>query len=132
MAFVFIAIHHPKPEHRDDVFQSMTRVGDLLRGSPGLVQVGPWKEEEGNRLIGLSIWRQDHRLLVQRYRGVRQPHTGHGHPAGQVRRVDCLGGDRTAALQPGQPDVHGNGDGWGLRAAPEHPLGCLLAVGVQQ
>jgi heme-degrading monooxygenase HmoA len=56
MAFMFIAIHHPKPEHRDDVLQSMTRVGDALRGSSGLLQIGPWQEEEGNRLIGLSIW----------------------------------------------------------------------------
>src|SRR5437868_6808012 len=67
MAFAFIAIHYPRPEHRDDVLQSMTRVGDLLRGSPGLVQIGPWKEEEGNRLIGLSIWqsRQDFERALQ-------------------------------------------------------------------
>lgn len=56
MAFMFIAIHYPKPEHREDVLRSMTRTGEALRGSSGLLQIGPWKEEGGNRLIGVSIW----------------------------------------------------------------------------
>ncbi len=56
MAFMFIAVHYPKPEHREDVLRSMQRVGDALRGSPGLLQVGPWKEEDGKRLMGISVW----------------------------------------------------------------------------
>lgn len=56
MAFTFIAIHRPKPEHRDDVLRSMQRVGDVLSGSPGLVQIGLWTEEDGNRVIGISVW----------------------------------------------------------------------------
>jgi len=55
-AFLFLAIHYPKPEHRDDVLRSMQRVGDALRGAPGLRQIGPWKEAEGGRIVGISIW----------------------------------------------------------------------------
>lgn len=56
MAFMFLSIHYPKPEHRDDVLRSMERVGEALRGASGLRQIGPWKEEGGGRIVGLSIW----------------------------------------------------------------------------
>lgn len=56
MAFIFIAIHYPRPEHREDVLRSMQRVGEALKGAPGLLQVGPWQEEEGDRLMGISVW----------------------------------------------------------------------------
>jgi heme-degrading monooxygenase HmoA len=56
VAFLFLAIHYPKPEHHDDVLRSMQRVGDALRGAPGLRQIGPWQEEEGGRIVGISIW----------------------------------------------------------------------------
>jgi heme-degrading monooxygenase HmoA len=56
MAFVFIAIHHPKPGHRDDVRRSMERTGDRLSSAPGLLQVGTLTETDGNAMIGFSIW----------------------------------------------------------------------------
>ncbi|MGI8688711.1 MAG: antibiotic biosynthesis monooxygenase [Thermomicrobiales bacterium] len=56
MAFLFLSIHYPKPAHRDDVLRSMERVGETLRGAPGLLRIGPWKEEKGSRIVGLSIW----------------------------------------------------------------------------
>ena len=54
--FTHIAIHTPKPEHRDDVIASMQRVGAAGKGAEGLLQMGPWQEIDGDRLVGLSIW----------------------------------------------------------------------------
>jgi len=54
--FTHIAIHSPKPEHRDDVLASMHRVDAAAQGAEGLIQIGPWQEIEGGRLVGLAIW----------------------------------------------------------------------------
>ncbi len=69
MAFLFLSIHYPKPEHRDDVLQSMERVGDALRGASGLLQIGPWQEEQGSRIVGVSIWesREDFNRALARF-----------------------------------------------------------------
>ena len=54
--FTNIAIHTPKPEHRGDVIASMQRVGAASDGAEGLLQMGPWQEIDGGRLVGLAIW----------------------------------------------------------------------------
>lgn len=69
MAFLFLSIHYPKPAHRDDVLRSMARVGEVLHGAPGLLRIGPWKEEEGSRIVGISIWesREDFERALARF-----------------------------------------------------------------
>lgn len=54
--FVHLAIHHPKPEHVDDLLASMHRVDDAAQGAAGLVQIGAWRDESGDRLVGLALW----------------------------------------------------------------------------
>jgi heme-degrading monooxygenase HmoA len=54
--FIHLAIHHPKPEHADDLLASMHRVDQAAQGSPGLVQIGAWRDERSDRLIGLAVW----------------------------------------------------------------------------
>ena len=62
--FTHIAIHTPKPEHRDDVIASMRRVGAVSAGARGLVQMGPWQEIDGGRLVGLAIWESREAFLA--------------------------------------------------------------------
>ena len=50
--FTHIAIHTPKPEYRDDVIASMQRAGAASDGAEGLLQMGPWQEIDGGRLVG--------------------------------------------------------------------------------
>lgn len=85
--FLFVAIHYPKPEHCDDVLRSMERVGDALRGAPGLLQIGPWKEEEGSRIVGLSIWesRDDFERALESFSaGVGDRSSWEEHPAEEI------------------------------------------------
>ena len=54
--FVHLAIHHPKPEHVDDLLASMRRVDQEAQGSPGLIQIGAWRDQGSGRLVGLALW----------------------------------------------------------------------------
>jgi hypothetical protein len=54
--FVHLAIHHPKPEHVDDLLASMHRVDAAAQGAAGLIQIGAWRDSRSDRLIGLAIW----------------------------------------------------------------------------
>jgi heme-degrading monooxygenase HmoA len=54
---VAIAIHHPKPEHRDEWIATMRQAGEGSVGIPGLI--GPitgYTDVEGRRLVGISHW----------------------------------------------------------------------------
>ena len=62
--FTHIAIHTPKPEHRDDVLASMQRAGAASDGAKGLLQMGPWREIDGDRLVGLAIWESREAFLA--------------------------------------------------------------------
>ena len=62
--FMHIAIHTPKPEHRDDVIASMQRAGAASDGAEGLLQMGPWLEIDGGRLVGLAIWESREAFLA--------------------------------------------------------------------
>ena len=54
--FTHIAIHHPRPEYRDTVLASMRRVEAASLGAAGLVRMGPWREVDGGRLVGIAAW----------------------------------------------------------------------------
>ena len=54
--FVHLAIHHPKPEYAGELLASMHRVGQAAQGAPGLIQIGAWRDQRSDRLIGLAMW----------------------------------------------------------------------------
>ena len=54
--FVHLAVHHPKPEHADELLASMHRVDKAAEGAPGLIQIGAWRDERSDRLVGLALW----------------------------------------------------------------------------
>ncbi|MGD0704713.1 MAG: antibiotic biosynthesis monooxygenase [Trebonia sp.] len=54
--FIHLAIHHPKPEHAGDLLASMHRVDEAAQGAPGLIQIGAWRDQSSDRLVGLALW----------------------------------------------------------------------------
>jgi heme-degrading monooxygenase HmoA len=54
--FVHLAVHHPKPEHTDELLASMHRVDAAAQGAAGLLQIGAWKDQRSDRLVGLALW----------------------------------------------------------------------------
>lgn len=54
--FIHLAIHHPKPEHADALLASMHRVDQAAQGATGLLQIGAWRDQGSDRLVGLALW----------------------------------------------------------------------------
>ena len=59
MRYLFMAIHHPKPEYRDDLLRWMQRVGAALRAQPGLLLLGDFDDPANGRIVAVSIWESD-------------------------------------------------------------------------
>ncbi len=56
MRYLYLVIHYPKPEHVEDLLTEMRRLDETMRGTPGLLQIGPWREEQTGRIVALSLW----------------------------------------------------------------------------
>jgi len=56
VTYIFMAVHYPEPGTRDDVYASMSAMAKSLAGTQGLIEVGPWLDRDGDRVIGLSRW----------------------------------------------------------------------------
>ena len=56
MSYIFIVIHHPKPEHRDDLIRGMIERAELMAGTPGFIDAGPWEIEDDRRIVGIARW----------------------------------------------------------------------------
>jgi quinol monooxygenase YgiN len=56
--FVAIAFHHPHPDHVEDLMGHMLKTVALVRehAPDGLIEFSAFREEGGERLIGLSRW----------------------------------------------------------------------------
>lgn len=56
MTYIFMAVHYPEPGTRDEVHARMSAMAASMAGTPGLLEIGPWLDAAGGRVIGLSRW----------------------------------------------------------------------------
>jgi hypothetical protein len=63
-----MAIHHPKPEYRQDLVTWIGRVGAALRAQPGLLQLGDFDDVAHGRIVAVSIWESEERFRIGRER----------------------------------------------------------------
>ena len=54
--YVIASVHHPHPEHRDALIDSMHRFGAAIDGMPGLVSIHTLADTASDRLVGLAIF----------------------------------------------------------------------------
>jgi heme-degrading monooxygenase HmoA len=54
--FIHMSIHVPNPGYEQAVLDSMNRVRLAALGTPGLLDIGPWREEGGGRIVGIARW----------------------------------------------------------------------------
>ena len=59
LMFVAIAIHHAAPEHVEDFLAFMGRVVQAVGRPPGLIDFDGYRDQQSNRLIGLSRWESE-------------------------------------------------------------------------
>ena len=56
MTYIFMAVHYPEPGTSDAVYARMSAMAESMAGTPGLLEIGPWLDTDGQRVIGLSRW----------------------------------------------------------------------------
>lgn len=56
MTYIFMAVHYPASGREDEVYASMRAMADRAADVPGLLEMGPWREHDGDRVIGFSRW----------------------------------------------------------------------------
>jgi heme-degrading monooxygenase HmoA len=54
--YVFMAIHYPEPGRQADLYRRMATMAESIAGTPGLIDIGPWLEHDGERVVGVSRW----------------------------------------------------------------------------
>jgi hypothetical protein len=59
-----MVIHHPKPQHRDDLIRGMLERAELMAGTPGFISAGPWLVEDDERIVGLARWESKDAFLA--------------------------------------------------------------------
>ncbi|MDN4481946.1 hypothetical protein [Demequina lignilytica] len=64
--FILMSIHHPHPEHRDALIDSMHRYGAAISGEEGLRSIHTLADAGSERLVGLAIFdsREDFERLA--------------------------------------------------------------------
>jgi hypothetical protein len=60
-----LSIHRPKPEHEQDLIESMHRFG-VAACAEGAIEAHTLKDARSDALIGLAIWRSDDDLAAAR------------------------------------------------------------------
>ncbi|MFF2389589.1 antibiotic biosynthesis monooxygenase [Agromyces sp. NPDC058104] len=58
MTYAVVSVHSPKPEHRDEVLDSMQRYSRVAREQPGLEWTGVVDDGSG-RLVGIALWESE-------------------------------------------------------------------------
>lgn len=61
-----IAIHTPRPEHAQDVIDSMHRFGAAASSQPGLREIHTLQDRRDGTLVGLAIWESADALAAAR------------------------------------------------------------------
>ena len=56
MTYIFMAVHYPAAGRGDDVYAGMLTMAEGAAGTPGLLEIGPWLECDGDRVVGFSRW----------------------------------------------------------------------------
>jgi quinol monooxygenase YgiN len=64
--YLFMAFHHPRPEHRDDLVRWIQRVGAALREQPGLLQLADFDDPANGRIVAVSLWESAEHFRVAR------------------------------------------------------------------
>jgi hypothetical protein len=56
VTYIFMAVHYPADGSSGEVYASMAKMAEAAAGTPGLIEIGPWRERGGDRVVGLSRW----------------------------------------------------------------------------
>jgi heme-degrading monooxygenase HmoA len=56
LAFLFYAVHYPRPEKEDQLVLAMREFGELIKKERGVVFVDTFRNPEDGTLVTVSLW----------------------------------------------------------------------------
>jgi heme-degrading monooxygenase HmoA len=56
LTYLFMILHYPRPEYRDELLAGMSRVADVMRTVPGCLEVAPWQQLDSECVAAVSRW----------------------------------------------------------------------------
>ena len=68
MRYLFMAIHYPKPEYRQDLVTWIGRVGAALGAQQGLLELADFDDVATGRIVAVSIWKSEEHFRIGRER----------------------------------------------------------------
>jgi len=51
MSFRLVAFHYPKSEHREELLQRLHRAAEIMKRSPGCIDVEVWREQASGAFV---------------------------------------------------------------------------------
>ena len=56
MTYIFMVLHYPRPEYRDQLLSGMARIAAVMRTVPGCLEVSPWQQLDNACVAAISRW----------------------------------------------------------------------------
>ncbi len=53
---LFQVVHHPHPEHVDDLLGAMGRIAEAAPGVAGLDEIGAFLDADTGRVLAITVW----------------------------------------------------------------------------
>jgi heme-degrading monooxygenase HmoA len=85
-----MAIHHPKPEYRQDLVTWIGRVGAALRAQPGLLDLGDFDDVANGRIVAVSIWESEDRFRTGQERAFASLGEGAPYEVWETRPLEVF------------------------------------------
>jgi quinol monooxygenase YgiN len=59
-----VALHYPRPEHRNEMISRVRRAADIMAAIPGCLAVDCWVTEDGRAVVTTGQWESEQALTT--------------------------------------------------------------------
>ena len=59
-----VAVHYPRPEHRDEMISRVHRAAEVMAATPGCLAVDCWVSETNQAVVTTGQWESDQALAA--------------------------------------------------------------------
>ena len=59
-----VAVHYPRPEHRDEMISRVHRAAEVMAATPGCLAVDCWVSETSQAVVTTGQWESDQALAA--------------------------------------------------------------------
>lgn len=59
-----VALHYPRPEHRDEMISRVHRAAEVMAATPGCLAAGCWVSEDNQAVVTTGQWESEQALIA--------------------------------------------------------------------